>query len=74
MRKLSIHEAIEQALADDGLISKYEARVLRELVLADNKLSATEREALEAAITENVVDDEGMELLTSFLLRYVSSR
>ncbi|MBY0549076.1 MAG: hypothetical protein K2W95_17515 [Candidatus Obscuribacterales bacterium] len=74
MRKLSIHEAIKQALSDDGQISKYEARVLRELVMADNKLSATERDALEAAITENVVDDEGMELLTSFLLRYIADR
>lgn len=74
MRKLTIHEAIEQALDDDGLISKYEARVLKELVLADNKLSDEERKALETAITENVVDDDGMELLTSFLLRYVSDR
>ena len=42
----SLQDALKEALADDGKITRYEARALREMVMADGIVSQDERELL----------------------------
>lgn len=65
----SLEDAIKECLADDGKISKYEARVIRELIMADGVVSAEERQFLEHALRNNQFDEQGYELLSGVLLR-----
>lgn len=70
---LTIQQAIQEALADDGLITKYEARVLRELVLADNVVTNEEKTHLQRALETDCLDDRAREILSGLLRRYTSS-
>ena len=65
----SLEDAIKECLADDGKISKYEAKVIRELIMADGIVSAEERQVLENALRNNQFDEAGFELLSGVLLR-----
>ena len=67
--KLTLEEALKEALQDDGKVSKYEAKVIRELIMADGKISAEEKTFLENALHNNTFDKEGLELLSDLLLR-----
>ena len=66
---LTLDEALRQALQDDNKVSKYEAKVIRELVMADGKVSEEERSFLEKALHNNQFDTEAFELLSQVLLR-----
>lgn len=65
----SLEDAIKECLADDGKISKYEARVIRELIMSDGVVSQEERQFLENALRNNQFDEQGFELLSGVLLR-----
>lgn len=65
----SLQDALKEALADDGKISHYEARALREMVMADGIVSQDERELLQRALENNEFDDKAFELFQSMLLR-----
>lgn len=65
----SLEDAIKECLADDGKISKYEAKVIRELIMADGVVSQEEKQALENALRNNQFDEQGFELLSGVLLR-----
>ena len=65
----SLQDALKEALADDGKISNYEARALREMVMADGIVSQDERELLQTALENNEFDDKAFELFKSMLLR-----
>jgi uncharacterized membrane protein YebE (DUF533 family) len=65
----SLEQALEEALQDDNKVSKYEARVLKELILADGHMSEEERQFLTEALKKNQFDDQASELLTEVLLR-----
>ena len=67
--KLTLEEALKEALQDDGKVSKYEAKVIRELIMADGHISNEEKQFLEKALHSNHFDDEAYELLSSVLLR-----
>ena len=67
--KLTIEQAIREALHDDGMITKYEARVLRELILADNYISKEEKTHLQKAMEENSADEAAFEILSVLLFR-----
>ena len=67
--KLTLQEALKEALQDDGKVSKYEARVIRELIMADGQVTNEEKTFLENALQNNQFDAEGYELLSSILLR-----
>ncbi len=67
--KMTLEEALKEALQDDGKVSKYEAKVIRELIMADGHISNEERQFLEKALHNNHFDDEGYELLSAVLLR-----
>lgn len=65
----SLQDAIKECLSDDGKISKYEARVIRELIMSDGVVSDEEKKVLEVALENNQFDEEGFELLSGVLLR-----
>lgn len=69
MSALNLEEALKQVLEDDGKISKYEAKVIREIIMADGHVSAEEKQFLEKALRDNTFDQEAFELLSSVLLR-----
>jgi uncharacterized membrane protein YebE (DUF533 family) len=66
---MTLEEALKEVLKDDNMVSKYEARVLRELIMSDGVVSETEKHFLERALKENHFDDQAFELLSSILLR-----
>lgn len=66
---ITLEQALKEVLADDGKISKYEAKVIREIIMADGKVSEEEKEFLEKALKNNHFDDEAFELLQGVLLR-----
>jgi hypothetical protein len=67
--KKSLQQALKDILADDNLISKWDARAIRELILSDGKISNDEREFVEKALKENNVDEHAFQLLSELLLR-----
>lgn len=65
----SLQEALKEALDDDNKVSKYEAQVLREIIMADGRVSQIERDFLNAALQSNRFDDEAFKMLSDVLLR-----
>jgi hypothetical protein len=65
----SLEEALKEVLQDDNMVSKYEAKVLRELIMSDGVVSPEEKEFLERALKTNHFDDQAFEILSSVLLR-----
>lgn len=54
------------------MITKDEARVLKELVLADGVIAEEERMHLQGALSTNSVDYRAQEILSSILVRFAS--
>lgn len=69
MAQLTLDEVLRQVLEDDGKISKFEAKVIREFIMADGHVSPEEKQFLEKALRENTFDDQAFELLSGVLLR-----
>jgi uncharacterized membrane protein YebE (DUF533 family) len=65
----SLEESLKEVLADDQKVSKYEAKVIRELVMSDGVVSEEEKAALQKALANNTFDEEAFELLSGLLLR-----
>ncbi len=65
----TLDQALKECLSDDGKISKYEAKVIRELIMADGVVSKEEKEFLERALKNNQFDQEAFDLLSGVLLR-----
>ena len=65
----SLEDALKEVLADDNKVSKYEAKVIRELVMSDGVVSEEEKAALQKALANNTFDEEAFELLSGLLLR-----
>jgi hypothetical protein len=70
----TLEEALKEVLKDDNMVSKYEARVLREMILSDGVVSPEEQSFLEKALKENHFDDQAFELLSTVLLRSQTNR
>jgi uncharacterized membrane protein YebE (DUF533 family) len=67
--KMTLEEALKEALQDDDKVSKYEAKVIREMIMSDGVISKEEKQFLEKALQNNHFDDEAYELLNTLLLR-----
>lgn len=67
--KVTLEEALRECLQDDNKISKYEAAVLHELVLADGKIDAHEKELLKKALEEDQLDERAVSILSDLLVR-----
>ena len=65
----TLEDALKEDLADDKRISQYEAKVIRELVLADGVVSEDEKTLLEKALANNDFEGPAFDLLSSVLLR-----
>ncbi len=65
----SLEDALKEVLEDDNKVSKYEAKVIRELVMSDGVVSEEEKAALQKALANNTFDEEAFELLSGLLLR-----
>lgn len=65
----TLEQALKDILQDDNKITKYDAQVIRELILADGKVSKEEQLFLERAIVDNVLDEKAYEMLSQLLLR-----
>jgi hypothetical protein len=67
--KMTLAEALKEALKDDNRISKYEAKVIHELCAAAGHLNQKEREQLKHALDHDHFDDEAYKLLHGLLMR-----
>jgi uncharacterized membrane protein YebE (DUF533 family) len=65
----TLADVIKEVLEDDNKISKYEAKVIRELIMADGVVSEEEKTALSQALHQNEFDEEAYNLLSDLLLR-----
>jgi hypothetical protein len=65
----TLEQALKDILHDDGKISKYDAKALRELIMADGRVSTEEKLFLERALQDNVFDDDAFQMLNELLLR-----
>lgn len=67
--KMTLDEALKEALQDDDKVSQYEAKVLKEIIMADGHVSDEERETLRKALSANTFDEQAFRLLSDILLR-----
>lgn len=67
--KMTLEEALKEALQDDDKVSKYEAKVIREMIMSDGVISKQEREFLDKALHNNNFDDQAYQILSELLLR-----
>lgn len=65
----SLDEALKDILKDESRINRFVAKAIKELILADGRVSAEERMFLEKALNENEFDDRAYDLLQQLLLR-----
>lgn len=65
----TLHDALAEVLKDDQKVSKYEAAVIREMILADNTVSHEERAFLEKSLENDSFDDHAREMLSRLLMR-----
>lgn len=69
MTTRTLEQALKEVLEDDNKVSKFEARVLKEIIMADGVVSQNEKNFLTKALQENAFDDEAFEMLSKVLLR-----
>ncbi len=65
----TLEQALKDILHDDGKISKYDAHAIKELIVADGRVSTEEKLFLERALNDNVFDDKALDMLKKLLLR-----
>lgn len=65
----TLEDALKEVLADDNKINRYEARVIREMIMADGVVSEDEKALLEEALTNNEFDSDAFDILSNVLLR-----
>lgn len=62
-------DALRECLKDPQKASLYEAKAVREMILADGTVSHEERELLREALHNDKFDDRAVGLLTKLLIR-----
>lgn len=67
--KMTLQDALKEALQDNEKVSKYEAKVIREIIMADDQVSKEEQEFLETALHHDHFDEKAFDLLSTVLLR-----
>jgi hypothetical protein len=65
----TLDQALKDILQDDGKVTKYDARALRELIMADGRVSTEEKLFLERALKDNNFDEDAYQMLNELLLR-----
>jgi hypothetical protein len=67
--KLTLPQALKQALQDDNKISKYEAQVIYQLAITSGHLNVKDREALKNALDNDQFDEPAYKMLHELLMR-----
>ena len=67
--KMTLSEALKQALQDDNKVSKYEAKVIYNLVSSAGHLNGKERDQLKHALDHDHFDDDAYKILHELLMR-----
>lgn len=65
----SLEEAVKDILKDEKRVNKFVAKAIKELILADGRISSEERQFLERALNDNVFDERAYDILQQMLLR-----
>lgn len=65
----TLEQALKDILQDSDRVTKYDAQVLKALILADGRVSAEERLFLERALQDNILDEQAYLMLSQMLLR-----
>ncbi len=65
----TLSDALKECFQDKHKVSFYEAKVIRELILADGQVSPQERLLLEEALHEDKFDEKAVALLSNLILR-----
>lgn len=65
----TLEQALKDILQDDGKVSKWDAKAIRELIMADGRVSTEEKLFLERALQDNIFDADAAEILKDLLLR-----
>lgn len=65
----TLEEALKAVLTDENIVSTYEARAIRELIMADGVVSEDEKALLEKALAQNQFEERAFDLLSALLLR-----
>jgi hypothetical protein len=65
----TLTEAVKDIVKTTGQVRKWDAKALKELILADGRISTEERLFLEKAIEENRMDEQAQNILKDLLLR-----
>lgn len=69
MAKMSLADALKEALQDDNKVSKYEAKVIAQIASSSGYLSGHDRDLLEKALQTDDFDEEAYKLLHELLMR-----
>jgi hypothetical protein len=68
-QKLSLPQALKEALQDDNKVSKYEAQVIYQLVITAGHLTQSDRDVLKNALDNDQFDETAYKMLHELLLR-----
>lgn len=67
--KMTLPQALKEALQDDNKVSKYEAQVIYQLVITAGHLTATDRDSLKNALDNDQFDEPAYKMLHELLMR-----
>lgn len=65
----TLEQALRDILQDDGKVSKWDAKAIKELIMSDGRVSTEEKLFLENALKDNIFDDDAFQMLNEMLLR-----
>jgi hypothetical protein len=65
----TLEQALKDILKEDHKVSKWDAKAIKELIVADGRVSTEEKLFLERALKDNVFDQAAYEILHELLLR-----
>ena len=68
----SLQQALKEITQDHPKANKFDAQVIKELILADGKISKEEQRFLEQALKTDKFDEKAHEMLAQLLLRVES--
>lgn len=65
----TLEQALRDILQDDHKVSKYDAQAIKEMILADGKVTKEEQLFIERALVDNILDEKAYAILSQLLLR-----
>jgi hypothetical protein len=66
---MTLEKALKDILKEDHKVSKWDAEALKQLILADGRVSTEEKLFLERALQDNTFDRQSYKILHELLMR-----